>query len=142
MEISFVYCQFKWNYPNALMYLPRKCLLLYWCVCWDFFYRSVSYTRAQWILNPQPHPPGPPPILVEERSVIWTRIHWHKVKWDFLTEIALYLETDCCFFLNFRSNKLNNEVKKRGGGFTKLCGLSPQLQEFLGASEMARTEVH
>lgn len=35
-----------------------------------FFYRSVSYTRTQWILNPQPHPPGPPPILVEERSVI------------------------------------------------------------------------
>ncbi|KAK4584508.1 hypothetical protein RGQ29_022293 [Quercus rubra] len=40
-----------------------------------------------------------------------------------------------------RTNKLSNEVKKRGGGFTKLCGLSPQLQEFLGASEMARTEV-
>ncbi|KAK7826166.1 upstream activation factor subunit spp27 [Quercus suber] len=39
-----------------------------------------------------------------------------------------------------RSNKLSNEVKKRGGGFTKLCGLSPQLQEFVGASEMARTE--
>ncbi|XP_062157223.1 upstream activation factor subunit spp27-like isoform X2 [Alnus glutinosa] len=40
-----------------------------------------------------------------------------------------------------RSNKLSNEVKKRGGGFCKLCSLSPQLQEFLGESEMARTEV-
>ncbi|CAN1814716.1 Upstream activation factor subunit spp27 [Linum perenne] len=27
------------------------------------------------------------------------------------------------------------------GGFTKICSLSPQLQEFLGAPEMARTEV-
>ncbi|CAN0864262.1 Upstream activation factor subunit spp27 [Linum grandiflorum] len=27
------------------------------------------------------------------------------------------------------------------GGFTKICGLSPQLQEFVGAPEMARTEV-
>ncbi|KAG6663201.1 hypothetical protein CIPAW_02G010400 [Carya illinoinensis] len=40
-----------------------------------------------------------------------------------------------------RSNKHKNEVKKRGGGFSKLCSLSPQLQEFLGESEMARTEV-
>ncbi|XP_041004544.1 upstream activation factor subunit spp27-like [Juglans microcarpa x Juglans regia] len=40
-----------------------------------------------------------------------------------------------------RSNKQKSEVKKRGGGFSKLCGLSPQLQEFLGQSEMARTEV-
>ncbi|KAK7367504.1 hypothetical protein VNO80_09516 [Phaseolus coccineus] len=41
-----------------------------------------------------------------------------------------------------RSNKLGDEVvKKRGGGFCKLCSLSPQLQEFVGAPEMARTEV-
>ena len=41
-----------------------------------------------------------------------------------------------------RSNTLGDEVvKKRGGGFCKLCSLSPQLQEFMGAPEMARTEV-
>ncbi|KAK7252846.1 hypothetical protein RIF29_37086 [Crotalaria pallida] len=41
-----------------------------------------------------------------------------------------------------RSNKLGNEaVKKRSGGFCKLCSLSSQLQEFVGAPEMARTEV-
>ncbi|KAF5736112.1 upstream activation factor subunit spp27-like [Tripterygium wilfordii] len=40
-----------------------------------------------------------------------------------------------------RSQKLNNEPKKRGGGFCKLCSLSPQLQEFVGVPEMARTEV-
>ncbi|CAK9185432.1 unnamed protein product [Ilex paraguariensis] len=39
------------------------------------------------------------------------------------------------------SKKRNKEVKKRGGGFTKLCGLSPQLQKFTGESELARTEV-
>ncbi|XP_019054112.1 PREDICTED: upstream activation factor subunit spp27-like isoform X1 [Nelumbo nucifera] len=40
-----------------------------------------------------------------------------------------------------RSNKLSKEVKKRGGGFTKLCTLSPQLKKFVGVPEMARTEV-
>ncbi|KAK7406587.1 hypothetical protein VNO78_08215 [Psophocarpus tetragonolobus] len=41
-----------------------------------------------------------------------------------------------------RSSKLGDEVvKKRGSGFCKLCSLSPQLQEFMGAPEMARTEV-
>lgn len=45
--------------------------------------------------------------------------------------------------LCFRSNKSDNEVvKKKGGGFCKLCSLSPQLQEFTGVPEMARTEVH
>ncbi|TKV91199.1 hypothetical protein SEVIR_9G078600v4 [Setaria viridis] len=39
-----------------------------------------------------------------------------------------------------RSDK-GNGGKKRGGGFTKLCSLSPALQEFVGASELARTEV-
>ncbi|KAK7309231.1 hypothetical protein RJT34_05791 [Clitoria ternatea] len=41
-----------------------------------------------------------------------------------------------------RSNKSGDEVvKKRGGGFCKICSLSPKLQEFVGAPEMARTEV-
>ncbi|CAI0375439.1 unnamed protein product, partial [Linum tenue] len=41
-----------------------------------------------------------------------------------------------------RSRKQPEEGKKSaGGGFTKLCRLSPQLEEFLGAPEMARTEV-
>ncbi|CAI0375437.1 unnamed protein product, partial [Linum tenue] len=41
-----------------------------------------------------------------------------------------------------RSRKQPGEGKKSGGGsFTKLCLLSPQLEEFLGALEMARTEV-
>ncbi|CAL5187928.1 unnamed protein product [Lathyrus oleraceus] len=42
-----------------------------------------------------------------------------------------------------RSNKSGDEVvkKKGGGGFCKICSLSPQLQEFVGAPEMARTEV-
>ncbi|KAK8964309.1 hypothetical protein KSP40_PGU005066 [Platanthera guangdongensis] len=39
------------------------------------------------------------------------------------------------------SDKPTAEVKKRGGGFTKLCGLSPQLQEFVSVPELARTEV-
>ncbi|KAG1347931.1 upstream activation factor subunit spp27 [Cocos nucifera] len=40
-----------------------------------------------------------------------------------------------------RLNKVNKEVKRRGGGFTKLCSLSPALQQFVGESELARTEV-
>ncbi|XP_052625370.1 upstream activation factor subunit spp27 isoform X1 [Lactuca sativa] len=39
------------------------------------------------------------------------------------------------------SKKENTEVKKKGGGFTKLCTLSPQLQKFIGVPELARTEV-
>ncbi|KAL3526747.1 hypothetical protein ACH5RR_011403 [Cinchona calisaya] len=39
------------------------------------------------------------------------------------------------------SKKKNKEVKKRGGGFTKLCSLSPQLQKFTRVPELARTEV-
>ncbi|EPS57960.1 hypothetical protein M569_16857, partial [Genlisea aurea] len=35
----------------------------------------------------------------------------------------------------------DSETKKRGGGFTKPCRLSPELQKFTGASEMARTKV-
>ncbi|KAJ6930072.1 hypothetical protein NC652_013812 [Populus alba x Populus x berolinensis] len=34
-----------------------------------------------------------------------------------------------------------NEGKKRGGGFSKLCSLSPQLQAFIGVPHLARTEV-
>ncbi|KAK9165279.1 hypothetical protein Scep_000470 [Stephania cephalantha] len=37
--------------------------------------------------------------------------------------------------------KINKDVKKRGGGFSKLCSLSPQLQNFVGVPELARTEV-
>ncbi|MBA0586672.1 hypothetical protein Gorai_017405 [Gossypium raimondii] len=39
-----------------------------------------------------------------------------------------------------RSSKGDKDVKRRGG-FTKLCSLSPQLQAFIGESELARTEV-
>ncbi|KAG8098291.1 hypothetical protein GUJ93_ZPchr0013g35047 [Zizania palustris] len=40
-----------------------------------------------------------------------------------------------------RSDGANSDGKRRGGGFTKLCSLSPTLQEFVGAPELARTEV-
>ncbi|XP_066326696.1 upstream activation factor subunit spp27-like [Miscanthus floridulus] len=40
-----------------------------------------------------------------------------------------------------RKKQRGDDGKKRGGGFTKLCSLSPALQEFVGASELARTEV-
>ncbi|KAJ4830096.1 hypothetical protein Tsubulata_017779 [Turnera subulata] len=40
-----------------------------------------------------------------------------------------------------RSKKEVKEVKKKRGGFTKICSLSPQLQEFVGVPELARTEV-
>ncbi|XP_020273817.1 upstream activation factor subunit spp27-like isoform X2 [Asparagus officinalis] len=41
-----------------------------------------------------------------------------------------------------KRSRSNKEVKKRGGGgFAKVCSLSPQLQEFLGETELARTEV-
>ncbi|XP_050232474.1 uncharacterized protein LOC126681121 isoform X2 [Mercurialis annua] len=41
-----------------------------------------------------------------------------------------------------RSKKKEKEVKKRGGGgFAKLCSLSPKLQKLFGVSELARTEV-
>lgn len=35
----------------------------------------------------------------------------------------------------------NKEVKKRGVGFAKVCSLSPELQNVVGVSELARTEV-
>ncbi|XP_022763338.1 gelsolin-related protein of 125 kDa isoform X1 [Durio zibethinus] len=40
-----------------------------------------------------------------------------------------------------RPSKVDKDVKRRGGGFTKLCSLSPQLQAFIGEPELARTEV-
>lgn len=40
-----------------------------------------------------------------------------------------------------RLDKGNSDGKRKGGGFTKLCSISPTLQEFVGASELARTEV-
>ncbi|KAG9440727.1 hypothetical protein H6P81_020892 [Aristolochia fimbriata] len=39
------------------------------------------------------------------------------------------------------ANKDREDNKRRGGGFTKLCSLSPQLQEFLGVAELPRTGV-
>ncbi|XP_068657468.1 upstream activation factor subunit spp27-like isoform X2 [Aristolochia californica] len=39
------------------------------------------------------------------------------------------------------ANKDRKDNKRRGGGFTKLCSLSPQLQEFVGVAELSRTEV-
>ncbi|XP_058215974.1 upstream activation factor subunit spp27-like [Rhododendron vialii] len=40
-----------------------------------------------------------------------------------------------------RSDKVVDVVKKRAGGFMKPSGLSPQLQTFVGVSELARTQV-
>ncbi|KAL3722434.1 hypothetical protein ACJRO7_034755 [Eucalyptus globulus] len=40
-----------------------------------------------------------------------------------------------------RSSKEDKGVKKRGGGFNKLCSLSPQLQVVTGEPELARPEV-
>ncbi|XP_059282123.1 upstream activation factor subunit UAF30-like isoform X2 [Lycium ferocissimum] len=37
--------------------------------------------------------------------------------------------------------KKNENVKRKAGGFTKVCSLSPQLQKFTGEAELARTEV-
>ncbi|XVE87183.1 hypothetical protein DITRI_Ditri18aG0095600 [Diplodiscus trichospermus] len=39
------------------------------------------------------------------------------------------------------SNRVNSEDKKKGGGFNKVCRLSPQLQELVGVPALARTEV-
>ncbi|CAA7052985.1 unnamed protein product [Microthlaspi erraticum] len=40
-----------------------------------------------------------------------------------------------------KEERPEKEAKKRGGGFTKICQLSPQLDKFLGTSQLARTEV-
>lgn len=62
---------------------------------------------------------------------------------DRILDLRLHLSLNLwLFYLTIRSKKLNNEVKKRGGGFSKICALSPQLQEFIGVTELARTEVY
>ncbi|MCD7451259.1 hypothetical protein HAX54_010474 [Datura stramonium] len=40
-----------------------------------------------------------------------------------------------------KPGKKNENVKRKAGGFTKVCSLSPQLQKFTGEAELARTEV-
>ncbi|XP_055805982.1 protein TRI1-like isoform X2 [Solanum dulcamara] len=40
-----------------------------------------------------------------------------------------------------KPGKKNENVKRKAGGFTKVCSLSPQLQKFTGETELARTEV-
>nr|XP_009803137.1 PREDICTED: protein TRI1-like isoform X2 [Nicotiana sylvestris] len=40
-----------------------------------------------------------------------------------------------------KSGKKNENVRRKAGGFTKICSLSPQLQKFTGEAELARTEV-
>ncbi|KAL6514275.1 hypothetical protein OROHE_019262 [Orobanche hederae] len=40
-----------------------------------------------------------------------------------------------------RKKNLNTDAKKKKGGFSKPCALSPQLEKFCGVSELARTEV-
>ncbi|GAV85623.1 SWIB domain-containing protein/RVT_2 domain-containing protein/DEK_C domain-containing protein [Cephalotus follicularis] len=47
----------------------------------------------------------------------------------------------CYSALSSRSSNVDKDVKKKRGGFNKLCSLSPQLQSFLGVPELARTEV-
>ncbi|XP_024980007.1 upstream activation factor subunit spp27-like isoform X2 [Cynara cardunculus var. scolymus] len=43
--------------------------------------------------------------------------------------------------IDSKHKKTPANAKKRGGGFSKPCALSPQLQKFVGEPEMARTEV-
>ncbi|KAM3342738.1 upstream activation factor subunit spp27 isoform X1 [Capsicum galapagoense] len=40
-----------------------------------------------------------------------------------------------------KSGKKNENGKRKAGGFTKVCSLSPELQKFTGEAELARTEV-
>lgn len=56
-------------------------------------------------------------------------------------EFGLVFLLDCCFASLCRSNKLSKDNKRKGGGFTMLCSLSPQLQNFVGVSELSRTGV-
>lgn len=46
-------------------------------------------------------------------------------------------------YVVIRSKKENKNLKGKGGGggFTKVCSLSPELQKFTGVPELARTEV-
>ena len=43
-----------------------------------------------------------------------------------------------CLCVNHRPVKAK---KRGGGGFAKVCQLSPQLEKFIGTSQLARTEV-
>lgn len=40
-----------------------------------------------------------------------------------------------------KPGKKNENTKRKAGGFTKICSLSPQLQKITGEAELARTEV-
>jgi hypothetical protein len=55
--------------------------------------------------------------------------------------VTLYSKSLFIFINDNRSDGANTDGKRKGGGFTKLCSISPTLQEFVGASELARTEV-
>ncbi|KAH0695568.1 hypothetical protein KY289_015567 [Solanum tuberosum] len=44
-------------------------------------------------------------------------------------------------FQTLMPGKKNESGKRKAGGFTKLCSLSPQLQKITGEAELARTEV-
>ncbi|PNX56229.1 hypothetical protein L195_g058104, partial [Trifolium pratense] len=44
------------------------------------------------------------------------------------------------YYEYFRCDMDEVVKKKGGGGFCKICSLSPDVQEFVGAPEMARTE--
>ncbi|KAH7520134.1 hypothetical protein FEM48_Zijuj08G0111900 [Ziziphus jujuba var. spinosa] len=77
------------------------------------------------------HVVGSPPVVLEKVLDIFIHSYMHNND--------LRVKERC--FACMVTNKLSNEVKKRGSGFSKLCSLSPQLQEFIGVSEMARTEV-
>ncbi|KAG6761448.1 hypothetical protein POTOM_034668 [Populus tomentosa] len=81
----------------------------------------VSFCGGQWV------------ILENIRISIAFSFHYIEYLWLFYGLNDLILSS--------RSAKVDEDVKKRGGGFTKLCSLSPQLQEFVGVPELARTGV-
>lgn len=66
--------------------------------------------------------------------------HLMYIFWS-VVEFGWVLLLDCFFASLCRSNKLSKDTKRKGGGFTKLCSLSPQLQNFVGVSELSRTGV-
>jgi hypothetical protein len=76
---------------------------------------------------------SPRQILGNVRISIAFSFHYIEYLWLFYGLNDLILSS--------RSAKVDEDVKKRGGGFTKLCSLSPQLQEFVGVPELARTGV-
>lgn len=52
----------------------------------------------------------------------------------------MFWETNSALY-RIRPAKSEEKPKKKGGGFTKVCSLSPELQAFTGTSQLARTEV-